>query len=312
MPRLFACPIRLMAKAFAPVMVLWATGAGLVAQEGIDPLSAPDWLPPLRPPTDGEPSPPLPEVVPGLVILPEKEVAPGSPLDPSSPGADGGGDTPAPEVPHWHTNPKKARDVAGSEGKYHIMALLGVDWSTNPNPSRLLAVEVLNTASFSRKVANDFVLSYVDFPQNKNKWSDTHKKLKDYYGVKGFPALVLFDSAGKQIGKISGYKLTAEADERKFLFAVEFDQLIKADREAKRREAERRAALAGDGYRDWESGKGSILFAKLVRASDKIAEFKDEENQLRRVALDQLDIADRTLIRRMVEARHVPPVTAQR
>ena len=245
------------------LLVSACSSGALFAQEGIDPMSAPDWLPPLRPPSDGEASPPLPEVVPGLVILPEKQVAPDVDVPPDSIAAIP--DSQAPEVAHWHTNPKKARKIAKSEDKYHIMALMGVNWSTNPNPSRLLATEVLNTSDFSRKVGSDFVLSYVDYSQNKNQWSDTHKKLKDYYGVKGFPALVFFDSDGTQIGKISGYKILAEPDERQYLFAVEFDQLIKADKEAKKRAAERRAELEEDGYREWESSKGSSLFAKAYQ-----------------------------------------------
>lgn len=277
-------------------------------QQGIDPMSAPDWLPPLRPPSDGEPTPPLPEVVPGLVILPEKEVIPES-IDPDAVGLD---DSPERIVADWHTDPKSARDLAKEKGKYHIMALLGVNWSTNPNPSRLLATEILNHPSFPEKIGDDFILSYVDYPQNKNEWSATHKKLKEYYEVKGFPALIFFDHEGKQFGKLSGYKISADSEERTVLFTAEFNQLIKAHKDGVLRVEKRRMELADDGYRDWESSKGSLLFAKLVRANDKIAMFKDEDNRMRKVALAQLDIADRALIQRMVQARHIPAVASQR
>lgn len=299
--------------AVATCVFLGCLGAatGAFAQNGIDPMSAPDWLPPLRPPTDGEPSPPLPEVVPGLVILPEKDLA----QDEAAIAESKIGDidaSPAREVADWHTNPKKARDLAREGGKYHLMALLGVNWTTSPNPSRLLATEILNHPSFPDKIGDDFVLSYVDYPQNKNEWSDTHRKLKEYYGVKGFPALIFFDDMGTQIGKMSGYKISAEEDERKFLFTVEFDQMMKAHKEEERRQVERRAALTEEGYREWESAKGSMLFAKLIKANEEIALFKDGDQRLRKVALEQLDIADRALIQRMVRARHVPNLTAQR
>ena len=280
-----------------------AVSAG--AQEGIDPMAAPDWLPPLRPPSDGEPTPPLPEVVPGLVILPEKEAGPDDVIPDEG--------TPIPEYGgvEWQTNPKKARDIAKKTGKYHIMALLGVDWTTSPNPSRMLATEILNKESFAKKVGDQFVLSYVDFPQNKNNWSDTHKKLKDYYGVKGFPALIFFDSEGKQFGKISGYKALSDETERQFLFDVEFDQLVKTQNDAERRNAERRVALEEEGYRDWESAKGSRLFAKLMEANETVAIFKDEDRRMRKVKLEQLDLADRALIQRMVRAKHVPNIASK-
>ena len=279
------------------------------AQEGIDPMTAPDWLPPLRPPKDGEPSPPLPEVVPGLVVLPEKQFDPTHPD--ASPGLDKL-DSPEPEIAPWNTDPRKARQAAKAEGKYHVMALLGLSWSTSPNPSRLLRDEILNTAGFAQRVKEDFVLSYVDYVQNKNDWSTTHHKLKDYFEISGFPALVFFDSEGNQIGKLVGYNFTAEPVDRKFLFNVEFNQLIKVDQEAKSREATRREELAEKGFREWESKKGSTLFAKLIRANEKVAVFKDEDLRTRNVPLLQLDIADRTLIRRMVEAKHVPTTTARR
>ncbi|MDA0812898.1 MAG: thioredoxin family protein [Verrucomicrobia bacterium] len=276
------------------------------AKDGIDPMAAPDWLPPLRPPTDGEPTPPLPEVVPGLVILPEKEVTPEEMVPEDVDAAPGE----EPAIADWHTNPRKARDLAKESGKFHIMALLGVNWTTSPNPSRMLATEILNTPSFPKKIGNDFVLSYVDFPQNKNEWSGTHKKLKEYYGVKGFPALIFFDSKGKQFGKISGYKAMSEETERMFLFNVEFDQIIKTQRDAERRNAERRVALVEEGYRDWESAKGSTLFAKLMKANETIAMFKDEDRQIRKVQLEQLDLAGRALIQRMVKAKHVPDLAS--
>lgn len=304
---------RLKVRGFSRLASVFAGAVGIAiscayGQEGIDPMSAPDWLPPLRPPTDGEPSPPLPEVVPGLVILPEKQVNP----DAVNPEAEELVESPERVVADWHTNPKSARDLAKKEEKYHIMALLGVNWTTSPNPSRLLASEILNDSSFCNKIGDEFVLSYVDYPQNKNEWSDTHEKLKDYYGVKGFPALIFFDHEGKQFGKLSGYKISADPAERQFLFSVEFDQLINAQKEAEKRGEKRRAELVEDGYREWESTKGSLLFAKLIRANDKIAMFKDEDNRMRRVALEQLDIADRALIQRMVRARHIPTVASQR
>lgn len=277
------------------------------AQEGIDPMAAPDWLPPLRPPSDGEPTPALPEVVPGLVILPEKEVTPEE-MVPE--GVDDGAPSVDSVIADWHTNPRKARDLAKATGKFHVMALLGVNWTSIPNPSRMLATEILNTPSFSEKVREDFVLSYVDFPQNKNEWSDTHKKLKEYYGVKGFPALIFFDSEGKQFGKISGYKALSEETDRKFLFDVEFNQIVKTQQDADRRDAERRVALEEEGYREWESAKGSTLFAKLMMANETIALFKDSDRRMRKVHLEQLDLAGRALIQRMVKAKHVPDLAS--
>jgi hypothetical protein len=277
-----------------------AVSAG--AQEGIDPMAAPDWLPPLRPPTDGEPTPPLPEVVPGLVILPEKEVAPEEVAPDPSPEWTG---------VEWNTNPRKARELAKKTGKFHVMALLGANWTTSPNPSLLLVTEILNDTSFAEKTGGDFVFSYVDFPQNKNDWSETHKKLKDYFGVKGFPALIFFDSNGKQFGKISGYKALSEKTERMFLFNVEFDQLVKTQKDEERRNAERRVTLEEEGYRDWESAKGSTLFAKLMKANETIAMFKDEDRRMRKVQLEQLDLAGRALIQRMVKAKHVPDLASK-
>ena len=272
------------------------------AQEGIDPLNAPDWLPPLRPPNDGEPQPGLPEDVPGLIILPEKEYDPSEVVDPEVvPDAD----SPEPNIAKWHRNPKKAHKLAKEQGKYHLMALLGIEWPTPKNPSRLIAMEVLNTAHFAEKTRDDFVLSFVDYPPNKNDWSDTHKKLKSYYGVKGFPAVIVFDDQGKQVGVVAGYKSTAEEDDRKLLFSVEFNQLIKSDKEAKEREIAHHKRLVDLGFREWKSKQGSLLFARLERANDKVAVFRDSDNRKRKVLLKQLWIGDRELVKRMVQAKHV-------
>jgi thiol-disulfide isomerase/thioredoxin len=291
----------------AGIAVALALSGTSSAQKGIDPLNAPDWLPPLKPPKDGEIAPPLPEVVAGLVILPEKRLDPDSEIpdivDPSAP---------APDVPNWYTNPKKAHNLAKETGKYHMMALTGLEWNTQPNASVLLRDDILNTPAFSEFSKDKFVLSYIDYSRNPNDWSDRHEQIKAYYGVKGFPTLIIFDNHGKQVGKVAGYRATADQTERKFLFRAELTHLLKTDEEAKQHEIKTRERMLKDGYRDWQSAKGSTLFAKLVRANAKLAVFEDEERKTRKVELGQLSLGDRELVKRMVLAREVPTKSRKR
>ena len=67
---------------------------------------------------------------------------------------------------------------------------------------------------------DDYVLVFIDSPQNKVRLSDhakaENKKLTKKYGIEGYPTALILDGDGKKVGK-TGYREGGAAKYVKYL-----------------------------------------------------------------------------------------------
>ena len=64
----------------------------------------------------------------------------------------------------------------------------------------------LKDSSFQKFAEKNVVLLYLDFPRKKQldaKLTEQNKKLREKYGVRGYPTSLLLDAQGKTIGKVT-------------------------------------------------------------------------------------------------------------
>ena len=114
-------------------------------------------------------------------------------------------------------NLDEALAKAKAEGKLVYTCFSGSDWCYC---CMKLEREVLSRPEFLAGVKNDFVLVFIDSPQNKTVLSDHAKaeneKLTKKYGIRGFPTALILDGNGKKIGK-TGYRQGGAAEYVKHL-----------------------------------------------------------------------------------------------
>ena len=70
----------------------------------------------------------------------------------------------------------------------------------------VLEKKVLKDSSFQKFAEKNVVLLYLDFPRKKQldaKLTEQNKKLREKYGVRGYPTSLLLDAQGKTIGKVT-------------------------------------------------------------------------------------------------------------
>lgn len=105
----------------------------------------------------------------------------------------------------WLTNYDQAVQRSASTSKPLILFFTGSDWC---GWCKKLEKEVLHTPEFSDIAASDFVFLKVDFPMHKQLPPDQdrhNKRLKEKFGIRGFPTLVLLDEKQQKITTV-GYR----------------------------------------------------------------------------------------------------------
>ncbi|MBR4172676.1 MAG: thioredoxin family protein [Kiritimatiellae bacterium] len=102
-------------------------------------------------------------------------------------------------------NLDKALVKAKSEGKLVYTCFSGSDWC---GWCMKLEKEVLSQPAFLTGITNDFVLVFIDLPQNKKLLSQhartANKGLVEKYHIEGFPTALILDPDGRTIG-MTGY-----------------------------------------------------------------------------------------------------------
>ena len=110
----------------------------------------------------------------------------------------------------WMTDLDAGRARAAAENKRLVVEFTGSTWCP---PCKALHAEVLTSAEF-KAWAQDKVLVMLDFPRAGERTPEKVAanpelaklmKLKDEFGVSGFPTLFVFDPAGRPLGKQVGY-----------------------------------------------------------------------------------------------------------
>ena len=114
-------------------------------------------------------------------------------------------------------NLDEALAKAKAEGKLVYVCFSGSDWCYW---CKKLEKEVLSDPLFVTGVMNDYVLVFIDSPENKALLSDHAKaeneKLTKKYGIRGFPTALILDGNGNRIGK-TGYRQGGAAEYVKHL-----------------------------------------------------------------------------------------------
>ncbi len=111
-----------------------------------------------------------------------------------------------PGVPDgWVTDYEGAIELAKKENRPILVDFTGSDWC---GWCKKLDRETFDKAAFKDYAKQNLVLLYLDFPSDKpqsDELKEQNNKLKNKFGVRGFPTLVLLDSDGKKIWENVGY-----------------------------------------------------------------------------------------------------------
>ena len=109
---------------------------------------------------------------------------------------------------------------AKAEGKLIYACFSGSDWCYW---CKKLEKEVLSDPLFVAGVMDDYVLVFIDSPQNTAVLSDHAKaeneKLTKKYGIRGFPTALILDGDGKKVDK-TGYRKGGAAKYAKHLMEI--------------------------------------------------------------------------------------------
>ena len=100
--------------------------------------------------------------------------------------------------PKWESNFDKALERAASENKPILAFFSGSDWCP---PCKKADAKIFSEPQFQAYAEQNVVLMNVDFPKasrQTRELEDQNEALVDRYAVKGFPTVVLIDSANGQ------------------------------------------------------------------------------------------------------------------
>lgn len=106
----------------------------------------------------------------------------------------------------WLTSLEKAEKIAQKSNKPILMYLTGSDWCA---PCKGLKKDFFESSEFAKRAEN-FVLLMIDRPRRIDiltaEQFEYNKKIVAKYNREGaFPKIIIFNSSGSEIGKLSGY-----------------------------------------------------------------------------------------------------------
>jgi len=106
----------------------------------------------------------------------------------------------------WMTDFKAAQAQAEKEDKALLVDFTGSDWC---GWCIKLVDEVFKHDEFKKGVADKYVLVELDYPRDKSKLSEAtlkqNEELKNKYGIRGFPTILIMDAEGRPFAK-TGYQ----------------------------------------------------------------------------------------------------------
>jgi len=105
----------------------------------------------------------------------------------------------------WHTSLPVAQEKAKVGSKILLLDFTGSDWC---GWCKRLNKEIFQTPEFTEYAKKNLELVEVDFPQRKKQTSELKKAneaLQSKFQVRGYPTLIILNSAGKKIGEL-GYQ----------------------------------------------------------------------------------------------------------
>jgi thioredoxin-related protein len=105
----------------------------------------------------------------------------------------------------WLTDYSKAVQQAKTENKVILLDFTGSDWC---GWCMKMKKETLDTPTFKHYAGKNLVLVELDFPQHKQQTDEIKRqngKLSQQFKIAGYPAFVLLDKDGKELGRQGGY-----------------------------------------------------------------------------------------------------------
>ncbi len=107
---------------------------------------------------------------------------------------------------NWLTNMDEAEAISKKENKLILVYFTGSDWCS---PCVALKKDFFETEEFAERAKN-LVLVMIDYPRRSDIISEEqrayNKKIMAKYNTnKSFPKLVMVNSGGSEMGKLSGY-----------------------------------------------------------------------------------------------------------
>lgn len=252
----------------------------------------------------------------GELFPPPEPVAPPSSSGSTPPPPPSGSPPPSAlpyAAPVWHSNPRKARDIAVGERKCLLLVFANQSGEAG-GASHLLSHEVFSSPAFNEYALEHLVLCSLDYSRKRLSRATTSEEayrlekalenIKKHFKVRGFPTVILLGPDEKEIARWTGYRSGRAATYFQNLkMAVDGYEAVLFATER------RRERLTKQGYRDWRSYAGTTLFAKLVEYGAKHVVLRDENGVDRTVPLSQLAITDREYITRLRLGKPLPQVT---
>lgn len=105
----------------------------------------------------------------------------------------------------WHTSLPTAQAKAKEGAKMVLLDFTGSDWC---GWCKRLTKEIFQTPEFTEYAKKNLELVEVDFPQRKKQTAElkrANEALQSQFQVRGYPTLIILNSAGKKIGEL-GYQ----------------------------------------------------------------------------------------------------------
>ena len=107
----------------------------------------------------------------------------------------------------WIEDFEAAKQQAAQDGKFILMDFSGSDWC---GWCKRMDEEVFSQNKFVKEASKQYVLVMIDSPRDKSILSKLalaqNDGLRTKYGVRGFPSVVIVDSAGEVVKRHSGYR----------------------------------------------------------------------------------------------------------
>ncbi|RFN58372.1 thioredoxin family protein [Marixanthomonas ophiurae] len=126
---------------------------------------------------------------------------------------------------NWHTNLEEAQTLSQVDNKPILIYFTGSDWCA---PCKKLKEDFFESPKFKHK-AEDLVLVVIDYPRRVDLLSqeqlDYNKTvIAKYNKQQTFPKLVMLNSEGREMGRISGYSPSRDTSKH-FTFIDEHIQV---------------------------------------------------------------------------------------
>jgi thioredoxin-related protein len=111
------------------------------------------------------------------------------------------------------TDYETAKKKATEENKVLVVKFTGSDWCA---PCKALDKAIYSKKDFKTQVEKDFVVAVLDFPRKKKLPEGQLKKneaVRDEFGVRGYPTVLVINQKGKVLKKMVGYSYTPKEGE---------------------------------------------------------------------------------------------------